>query len=337
MHVAHPNMQPYLADLEARIGLPVRYRRWSSRYQETPQFQQEIELSGPYTGSPSPFSLPTEGSVREVRAVWCLPQQGDRIDLEHEGNTYPVAAVQGRRVQLVFDLESLFETPGELKPGTVLEAVLEPALRKAADFVKAYDWTAEQTRFVAWNVQGIDAQIATWRRQILDNDYELDRVTTMTANLVRKNAELKEFITNGTTTAKSDRARRAQEEFEAIRKMVPDVVHAFDVENGQLTVHLQPITLEYDDCEYEMGSFTLQIGPDTVRIYSDKGQRYPHPHVSSDGVPCWGNLGPPIARLLGERQYAGLVAAIIEFLHSYNERDAYRHIEHWDPDYEEDQ
>ncbi|MFZ4580865.1 MAG: hypothetical protein ACOYOB_20980 [Myxococcota bacterium] len=85
-----------------------------------------------------------------------------------------------------------------------------------------------------------------------------------------------------------------------------------------------------------LGSFTLQIGPDSVRIYSDKGQRYPHPHVSSDAVPCWGNLGPPIARLLGERQYAGLVAAIVEFLHSYNERDAYRHIEHWDPDYDED-
>jgi hypothetical protein len=102
--------------------------------------------------------------------------------------------VQGRRAQLVFDLESLFENPGDLQPGPVLEAVLEPALRKAAEHVRTYDWAAEQNRFVAWSVHGIDAQIATWRRQILDNDYELDRVTTMTAGLVRKNIELKEFI-----------------------------------------------------------------------------------------------------------------------------------------------
>jgi hypothetical protein len=85
-----------------------------------------------------------------------------------------------------------------------------------------------------------------------------------------------------------------------------------------------------------MGAVTLMIMPDRVRMYSDSGRTYPHPHVSADGVPCWGNVGPGIAKLLGEGQYAALVAVIWEFLHSYNERDAYRHIQTWDPEYSED-
>jgi hypothetical protein len=336
MHVCHANMQPYLADLESRLGLPIHYQRWSSRYQEHSRFQPALDLVGPYTGAPTPFSLPAGGEVREIRAVWCLPPQGDRIELEHDGNTYPVAAVQGRRVQLVFDLESLFENPGELAPGQVLESVLEPALHKAAEHVKHYDWSAEQGRFVAWNVQGIDTQVATWRVQLRDNDYELDRIFTMSANLARKNAQIREMISTASSTTKVDTAKRAHDEFHELRKMMPDVVESFDVEDGQLTAHLAPLTLEYEDVEYDMGRYLIQIGNDTVRIYADKGLRYPHPHVSSDGVPCWGNLGPAMARLLGERQYAGLLAAVVEFLHSYNPRDAYRYIEHWDPDYDED-
>ena len=336
MHIAHPNMQPYLADLEQRVGLPVNYRRYASRYAEVLPFRPEIELWGPCTGAPTPFHLPHQGTVRDLVLVWSLPQQGERIEFEHDGNVFPVAAVTGRKVQLVFDLEALFENPGELQPGQVLDTVLEPALHKAAAFVRAYDFSAERTRFVAWNVNGLDAQVAAWRGQLRDNDYELDRIFTMTANLVRKNLQIKELVAMAGTTTKAELTKRAGDEFGELRKMVPDVVESFDVEDGQLAVRLAPLTLEYDGVDYEMGRYTLTVGNDTVRIYCDRGLRYPHPHVSSDGVPCWGNLGPSMARLLGERQYAGLVAAIVTFLHSYNERDAYRSIEHWDPDYDED-
>jgi hypothetical protein len=117
---------------------------------------------------------------------------------------------------------------------------------------------------------------------------------------------------------------------------VPAPVQTVDLDYGRLVVVLQPITLNCDGCDYHMGAFTLQIAADNIRIWSDSGNRYPHPHVSSDGVPCWGNLGPHIAKLLGERSYAGLIATVVEFLHSYNERDAYRRIETWDPDWSED-
>jgi hypothetical protein len=245
--------------------------------------------------------------------------------------------VDGRRVILAFDLERLFEAPqGDLQPGLVLEAVLGPALPKAVEFVNSYPWDDESTRFVQWNVQGVDDQVSTWKQNVRDNEAELERLTTMTSSLCRKNAELREQMKAAVASTKTDREAKARDEFKSVIKMVPSPVQTVDLDYGRLVVTLRPITLTHEDCDYAMGGFTLQIAADSIRIWSDGGNRYPHPHVSSDGVPCWGNLGPHVAKLLGERCYAGLVAVVIEFLHSYNERDAYRRIETWDPDWSEE-
>lgn len=338
MHTCHPAMKTYLEDLESRCGLPIRYQRWSSRYQEKGPFRREVELFGPPSGLPAPFHIPYKGEVRTVEVTNSQPSAGDRIELAIGDNSYFVAAVDGRRVHLAFDLERLFEAPqGDLQPGLVLEAVLRVALFKAADNVKAYRWEDEAARFVTWNVQGIDDQVNGWRQNVRDNEHELERLTTLTSTLVRKNAELREQMKAAVASTKVDREARAHGEFRDVIKMVPSPVQSVDLDYGRLVVVLQPITLEHDGDEYHMGMYTLQIAADNVRIWSDSGNRYPHPHVSSDGIPCWGNLGPHVAKLLGERNYAGLIAVIAEFLHSYNERDAYRRIDTWDPDWSEDE
>lgn len=338
MHTCHPAMRTYLADLEARHGLPIRYQRWTSRYEDRQPFRREIEIAGPPSALPSTLDLPYKGEVRQVEVVHFLPQAGERVELSHGDSGYPVAAIEGRRVTLAFDLERLFEAPPEdLQPGLVLQAVLDAALPKAIDNIRDYKWEAEAARFVEWSVQGIDSQLGGWRQAIRDNDCELDRLATATANLVRKNGELREQIRMLAEHSRMQREELAKAEFRALAKMVPDPVASLDFDHSRLVVVLQPITIEYDGVDYEMGRFTLQISTDTVRIWADRGLRYPHPHVSSDAIPCWGNLGPSIAKLLGERQYAALVAACVEFLKSYNERDAYRRIEVWDPDWSEDE
>ena len=338
MHICHPAMQTYLADLEATHGLPIRYQRWSNRYQDRPAFRHEIELLGPYSATPSPFDVPYKDEVRKVELAHCIPESGERIEFAVGEVLYPVAVVEGRRITLTFDLERLFEAPqGDLQPGHLLETILTLALPKAIAGVRAYRWTDEAARFVQWSVQGIDDQLATWRSNIRDNQHEQDRLTTMTSVLVRKNAELREQCKAAQETSRKDREEAARNEFLALTKMVPDPVQMLDLDYGRLTVNLKAMSLEYDGTEYELGAFTLQISADCVRIWSDSGQRYPHPHVSSDGVPCWGNLGPHVGKLLGERQYVALVATIIEFLRSYNEQDAYRRIETWDPDWSDDE
>ncbi len=338
MHVCHPAMQTYLADLESRTGLAIRYQRWSSRYQDKLPFRHEVEVCGPLTGLPGSFDIPYKGEARTVEVTNTLPQSGDRIEVMVGDNCYVVAAVEGRRISLAFDLERLFEAPQEdVQPGIVLEAVLGVAVPKAVENIKAYRWEGEAERFVKWCVQGVDDQVTTWRQNVRDNEADLDRLTALSATLVRKNTELREQMKAAVASTKAEREARAGDEFQSVLKMVPAPVQSVDLDYGRLVVVLKPMKLHHDGFDYEMGTFTLQISADTARIWSDSGNRYPHPHVSSDGVPCWGNLGPHIAKLLGERNYAGLIAAIVEFLGSYNERDAYRRIETWDPDWSEDE
>ncbi len=338
MHICHSAMQPYLEDLESRLGLPVRYQRWSSRYMGKAPFRHEINVVGPHSGTPATYSLPYKNDVREVEVVSNRPDTGEPLELAVDGSHYHVASVDGRRVRLVFDLERLFEQPPEdLHPGLVLDAVLGAACLKAATFVKEYRWEDETERFLTWNVEGVAGQITAWKQNIRDNEHELDRLVSTTAKLVRKNTELRDQCKAASTTTRTDCEAQAKSEFASLTKLVPTVAAQIDFDSARLVVVLQPLTVEHDGCDYELGSFTLQIAPDNMRIWSDAGLRYPHPHVSSDGVPCWGNLGPHVARLLGERAYASLVAATVEFLKSYNERDAYRRIETWDPDWSDDE
>ena len=336
MFHCHPNMRPFLADLQDRASLPITYVRWMPRYMDHPRHRHEIDVYGPYTGTPTPFSLPHAGELHEIQVVTTQPTEGERIELVHNDNIYLVATVQGRRIRLAFDLEQLFESPGVLPPGQILEAVLAPAVELAAKNIRAYTWQDETERFVQWNVAAVDQQITNWRGNVRDNEYELDRLCAVSAGIVRKNNELRENMQAASQLTREDRQSKARTEFAALTKMMPEVVQSLAVEHGTLLVVLQPLTLEYDDCDYALGTFTLAIGVDKVRIHSDSGHSYPHPHVSSDGVPCWGNLGSVIAKALGEREYVGLVVAIAEFLKSYNERDAYRNIQNWDPDYNSD-
>ena len=336
MFNCHLQMRPFLADLRDRAKLPLTYTRALPRYQDNASFRHEIEVFGPPAGTPTPYFLPHAGTLHELQVVAALPYDGTAIMLSHDDATYTVASVLGRRVLLSFDLEHLFEEPGGLAPGLVLEAVLAPAVLLAAENVRAYSWSAETTVFVNFNVVGIDQQILTWRNQVRDNEYELDRLCAMSAGTARKNSDLRDNIRAASQMTRQDRESKAQSEFEGLTKMVPEVIRTLSVDHGRLTVVLQPLTLDVDECCYNMGSYTLHVDSDRVRIHSDNGRDYPHPHVSSDGIPCWGNLGSVIAKALGEREFVGLVTAIVAFLQSYNARDAYRDIEQWDPDYSAD-
>jgi hypothetical protein len=124
MHICHAAMQTYLADLEVRHGITIRYQRWSSRYQDRAAFRHEVEILGPFSGLPAPFDIPYKEEIRKVEVAHCLPQTGERFELVHNDNKHVVAAVEGRRITLAFDLERLFEAPqGDMQPGLVLEAV----------------------------------------------------------------------------------------------------------------------------------------------------------------------------------------------------------------------
>ncbi len=336
MHSCHPTLATYLHDLETRHALPIRYQRWSARYSDPAPFRREIELLGPIAGTATECRFPYRDGVAVVDLVNGRPHTGEPVEITAGDETFVVASVEGRRIRLAFDLERLFEQPEDIQPGRVLETVLGAAVPLAAQYVQDYDWQRERTEFSTWMVSSVDGMVRNWKNAIRDNEYEASRITSQLSGLVRKNGELREQIVALEATTRPAQELRATEEFAALVKMMPSPVVSVEVDYGKLSIVLEPLTLEHDSTDYHMGSYTLTVTADKVHIWSDGGFSYPHPHVSSDGVPCWGNLGPGIGKLLGEGQYAALVAVIWEFLHSYNERDAYRHIETWDPDYNSD-
>ncbi len=336
MHHCDQTMAAYLLDWQAKLNLNIRYQRWSARYTDPAPFRREIELLGPIAGTADECRLPYRDGVQTVNVVHGRPHTGEPVELTIDGETFVVASVEGRRVRLAFDLERLFEVPGEIQPGLILEAVLCAALPIAARYIQGYDWERERAEFSMWMVSSVDGMVRNWKNAIRDNEYEANRLTSQISGLVRKNGELREQIVALEATTRPAQEQKAAEEFAALVKMMPSPVVSVEVDYGKLSIVLEPLILEHDSTDYHMGSYTLTVTADKVHIWSDGGFSYPHPHVSSDGVPCWGNLGPGIGKLLGEGQYAALVSVILEFLHSYNERDAYRHVETWSPDYNSD-
>lgn len=55
--------------------------------------------------------------------------------------------------------------------------------------------------------------------------------------------------------------------------------------------------------------------------YGDSGNRYSHPHVSTDGVPCYGNAAGLMTK---EKGIVKNLEGLWSFLHSYNAESAYR-------------
>ena len=60
---------------------------------------------------------------------------------------------------------------------------------------------------------------------------------------------------------------------------------------------------------------------------------YFHPHVSTDGSPCLGNIGDDVNKLMAQREWGTLLLLLDEFLMSYNPLDPY--TQWFDPDRDE--
>ena len=334
---SHPGLRALLQFEEQKHGIPVQWDAYVPDYLLERRFRPEITIIGMPDDAHDTLEVLIDGQSGRFRARPHAITPGHAVGVTHEGVFTPLATVEGRRIHLLVDVEGAFREPGTLPAPKLFDAIFSQAMPLAEAFIKGYSWEQETAQYVSWKLTSLDDQVREWRQAIRDNAYEVDRLTSRIATLVRKNLALNDSIRLGETASKSDRTEKARAEFAAIRKLMPHIVTDMQLEYGKLKVDLAPITIDYDDATYEMGTYTATIYGDTVRITSDSGNRVPHPHVNSEGIPCWGNLGPAVAKLLGQGEHAALIVTIKQFLESYNPRDAYLGIEHWDPDHESEE
>lgn len=120
----------------------------------------------------------------------------------------------------------------------------------------------------------------------------------------------------------------------------PKVTELF-LEDGKFIVHTAPIYAYHDVTgdRYYIGNMKIEMNPlnTNVKFFGDNPRRSywsdkdPHPHVSSSGSACLGNVSATIAELCSQYELYALTMICIDFLESVNTADpAGANIKHWD-------
>lgn len=117
---------------------------------------------------------------------------------------------------------------------------------------------------------------------------------------------------------------------EEVYSVLDDEVSYLAIETTELTM-LNPAT----ELTYELGCMKIMLPladetgthpPIRIANLTRQGATFhgtegPHPHIGSDGVPCWGDVGPEFQDLLVRGEYEMLVHGIIEWLQVVNPSD----------------
>ena len=332
-HPHNPGLRARIQFLEQQHNITIDWRRGYPAHATDRPFRPVVEVVHPDYWREGPRDVHLGDKIHKLRQPLHDWTAGQRVGVTHDGGVDDLAVVDGRVVYLLCDLDGVFEYADGVDVAQLFDAVFREAMPLAAEYVKTYDWSRERDQFVSWRLEAVESQVRTWRSNIRDNDQSLDELTRRIANIVRANVELRQSITTAGSAVRPERLEKAQADFAAIQKMIPGVVDDIRLDYGRLKVRLCPVFIKHEGRQYDMGRYTVSFDGDSIRIFGDGGQDHPHPHVSTDGIPCWGNLAPAVGLLLGEGEYAALISTIRSFLQSYNERDAYRELHSWDPDY----
>ncbi len=163
----------------------------------------------------------------------------------------------------------------------------------------------------------------------------------------RRIAELGKGITEETRRVRAGRKRleavqgwleEAEQqhagEFEALLRH--PMVGRVECDAKAVTVYTKPIRIDWDDIPYKIGDFKIRLGwngeVDLENIHNyGESVVYDHPHITR-GQPCLGNVQEGVAKLVGEFQFAAAVDVIINFLQTYDPKEAWKKIENWPMD-----
>jgi hypothetical protein len=98
----------------------------------------------------------------------------------------------------------------------------------------------------------------------------------------------------------------------------------------RLEILTAPVSIRHYGVIYPMGRYLIAVSllSGTIDIRNvDRDWEQPHPHVSTSGEPCLGNLAIGIAKLIAGHQYGTLACVLIAFLESYTPENAYLDVE----------
>ena len=353
----HPGLAAALEFEEQRLGLPleVRHGHLLDLSPNTP-FRPVVEVTVHTSSATEQFPVLLEDELLEISAPAYIVEDERVFGYRGRcGEVAPLAGVTGNRINIYFDLEALFHHPEHVRrrptnggrPGghpaaRLADLVLGPALTRAGRNIRNYNWKAERDAYARQTLQAREQQVDESRRAIRENDIAIEDRTWQIRTLAEKNAQLRDQVLSFEKLTRSRRMRQTHEDHAQIIRMLGKGLRALQIENSTLRASTIPVEIIWDGGRYEMGSYCIHIplGTGRLTIHLEEGgskvDGYPHPHISTDGTPCLGNIGGTLAQLLGEGEHAQAITLLLEFLRSYNEDNPYVRLEKWDPEYEDE-
>jgi len=174
---------------------------------------------------------------------------------------------------------------------------------------------------------------------IREQSYSLDDLTEQVNRMSRDIAMYKRMLAFF-QRPEDHFKRQTMRMFSELMKLVPGNYTDIRLEEGKIIGTTQRIVIAYEDHSYDFEPYEVvfNLNNQKVQITGDKNTNngYCHPHVTTAGSICWGNIAGLVAKLSGEFDLYGLFELIGTFLSQYNEDDPYQKIERWDPNWTED-
>jgi len=332
-----------------KLGLPISYHRVDLDLDlpAMDTFRSEIEIYHHFDYEPLPFAIPVGDELLQVRTSVCSEapdSDATPVGPQINGETVPLAYVNGRRVIIPFDLECLEPlngTPSIIN--RVFDVIADLALSRAAEFIGKYTYKIEEDSFAGVLTRALDQTLHNMERNINDNDYEVTKKTQEIVELVQKNMEMKMSIESIQQVGAARKRENAIREFRELLKLQPKPYRSITFDDISLTAATGPIEIVHEDFVYDLGRFEVEIcfTTNSLEIRNLEPDRlidgYHHPHINSSGQPCLGNISLSLTKLLTAKQYVPALILIHQYLCSYNADDAYLKLERWDPDWREDE
>jgi len=352
----HPGLAAVLEFEEQRLGIPVE--AWSRSLGTLPlqvKLRPVVELNV-HTGTvPAEFPILLAEELLELKLPIWVSSDTTSIGFKDKlGRLCPIAGVSGNRINVYFDLDQLFRFPDSVRrkptngttptghPGNrVADLVLSQAIPLVVRNIRRHDWEQERQDYSRRKLAAREKMASEWRKSLTLNEDSIQDKTWEIKRLVEKNEELRDRIRAHELLHRKRLERRAIEEHAGLLKLVGKGIRSFEVEDGKLKVVTNPIEIDFESYVYEFGTFQVELplGEGRVVIHGLDGTKvdgYPHPHVSTDGTPCFGNISTTVAQLLGAGDQLQALTLILEFLRSYSPDNPYRRIEQWNPDWEDE-
>ena len=272
-----------------------------------------------------------------LRASYSAPVAGEPIN-DDQGQV--LAKVDHNSIVILVDFAAADNQAGRAILSYVVEQAIPLLNFDVDDLIEKQKWSVSE-QYEQFHKSALRSRIADRTTEV----NRLERETTdLYFRLVNTERELplaKQELEQLEKTAEKKGGHIIEKQAEGIMSLIAngqyeEITPAHD---GSLYARTSNILIEHNDWVFELSRYEVQIdATGKVTIHSADGieaDGYPHPHVDSNGKPCWGNIGGDVAKAIGRMRVFETLTLLYDFVASYNPDGPFIKIGKFDPNYDD--